>query len=251
MKFSLKKVLSTILLSSVLIWAEFILPQTAFAAWGGTDGFESYTVAADLGGTGGGSGWGGNWTVGAGSNMTILTAVCNEASQCAGDKAGDVNIYRLLSSAVTSGVISFDMKSTSEGTTALELVNAGVTDSSFRVQATGGDINFRGATIVTLVSTQNNDWYTVEIDFRTGNNGCTTSQGSARAKPTGGSFGSWTSCVGEAIADDVSGFQSRFSFAVGRTLAIDDIKQGTVAAGGTTQFDMSPYNETLFFNNWL
>lgn len=228
-----------------------MLPQTAFAAWEGTTTFNSGTnTTGNLGGQGGGSGWGANnWTAVVG-NMTVTTTGCNEGDQCLVDTGADDTVYRLLSSAVVSGVISFDMKSTNEGTIALELVNAAADDNIFRIQATGGDINFRGATIVTLVAGQNNGWYTIEIDFRTGNNGCTTSQGSARAKPAGGSFGAWTSCVGQFITDDVAGFQSRFSFAAGRSLQIDDIKQGEVTAAAV-QFDMSPYNVDLFFTNWL
>lgn len=246
----IKKILSTILLGLVIIWASFILPQTAFAAWEGVADFDDNTTG-NLVGQAGGSGWGANnWTATLG-NMTVTGTDCNEGTQCAIDTGADDTVYRTLGSAVTSGVISFDMKATDEGTNAIEINRAANDAFIAGVQATTNNIVFRAATNENVVTGQNNGWYTIEIDFRTGSGGCTTTQVRARAKPAAGSFGSWTSCLGEGVADDVAIFQVRFSFASGRTLRIDDIKAGEAAAGGTTEFDMSPYNEFLFHNNWI
>lgn len=183
------------------------------------EGFESYATGGLSGKNETGTGWSGAWTTGAFNDSQVVASGCNEGSKCAKDNQQDSNMYRSMSASLTSGVISFDMKCSGTDNENYDL-NSGSTDA-WTVKCDGSaNIALVGGSTVTIVSSQNNGWYTVEVDFDVAGSGSAI----ARAKPAGGSFGSWTSAVTEKSAvSNINRLQFRYAHSSGRYMYLDAV----------------------------
>lgn len=165
------------------------------AAFAGVDDFDGYTVG-DLSGKNGGSGFSGAWSGHANFDVQSTTFV-SSPNGISVTGAANNNIVRALSSSVDSGNAYIAMRA-SGVTTAGAYANFDVLDSTnqralgIQITPLGGSSNLtaNGTASETLISSiAANTWYIIHIEFLSS----TTFR--ARAKISGGSYGSFTSTL--------------------------------------------------------
>lgn len=141
-------------------------------AWTATENFESYSNGASLSGASGGSGWNGNWTVGAGT-WTASNAQAQGGSTLSGRMStgsGTGYINRAVT-AITSGSLQYYILATATNVSQYLNLSTGTPGPGSNSKILGGFENpnivfYDNSTQRTLVTNYTaNQWYKVTIVF--------------------------------------------------------------------------------------
>lgn len=215
-----------LLLTIIIIIA--ILPNITKAAWVGTENFDSYSTGASLTGSGG-SGWLSGWSslFGAGS-MTTETALSGGTGGIAAQST-DTTVskwYRRLTSSVTDGTVSFEMRTSINNPNDFMGVflrdNNGdgkmyiKFDSSGNIQYYDGDL----ASYQTIQAYSVDTWYRIYIQFDD-----ITNNNKYRVRVGCGSWSSWVGTNG--VYSDIKDFVFDMSPTNAHTFQADDIRDGS------------------------
>ena len=229
-----KKISTIILIIAVVAFGSFINPKLVLAAWFSVDDFESYTDTNNLATLNGGTDWAAAWALQAGTGAKVRAAGCN--ADYAGTKCYNYNEstasggnYRDIT-AITTGVVSFGWKCLNNGIAGkcnVDIAHSTAGEGWTIRTNDGGDLQLRGSTDITILSSAGTGWYTIEVNFDTDANTAT-----ARAKPEGGVFGAYSSAASEANAiASVDRFQSRYAGVVSTEQWVDNILAGEAVGG--------------------
>ena len=183
--------------------------------------------AADIVGTGDGTGWSGNWVNTSegtkwdyDSGVTPAQGTFSSISAAAGNDS--ITVSRSLTTAVDAGIISMQVRMAAQPTTGqFQLfLNNTANGGKWAVRWDSTGILLRGGTNVTILGTPAVDtWYKVHVSF--------DSTGNA-AKARLDTDTAWTATVTALNTGNVDRFQIMYATAVGQTTAafLDDIAVG-------------------------
>lgn len=240
-------------LAVIMVVFIFAHPFMAMAAtWGGVENFNSYSAGA-LGAANGGSGWSGAW--GHTTDWQVVTSGCYEGAACINNPADtDAQINRSLSSAVSDATVQIAVKAQTAAASADLILHFDVGASEmFQLRETnsGNDYTLRGNSDVAVVSSYDQTiFYEFQFDFGGNQSVCTSSQVRARAKPAGGSYGSWTSCVdmeSSGSIDTIVITGQNVGATSNDSSWVDDIKDGGVVAAAVTSTFQIPFFQDFIF----
>lgn len=138
-------------------------PNVSHAAWVAEETFESYADGNDLNTLSGGSGWDGAWGSTA-SKVFITNSSPGQGSLSATETNQSVDLFRTLTTAVSSGVMYFMMMRTDTGATDTSLTLKDGANYFALFTFEGGNIKTQGAITTTLVTGYTGGlWYYFEV----------------------------------------------------------------------------------------
>lgn len=197
-------------------------------AWVATDDFESGSNGANIAGTSGGSGWSAAWSKEGSANDWIYsnsTPISGTLSAShTPSSASDTGVTRNMTSAVTSGTVTFKVYRTSNSTGVMYAMvrDSGDAAAGVMLNASGNIVDLAGSTIQAYSAST---VYTINIEFDYG-----TDQ--YRISVDGGAYSSWINMAAAGTSATRFIFRSADASS-GVTNKLDDIGNGAVV-GPTT-----------------